>query len=61
MRRALDDDMDGWFEVEERTDYAQQALDEWRKEQRDPAPGVYPVVIDTRGRDRRPGRRDQSV
>lgn len=47
MRHATNDELDGWFEVEERTDYAQQAIDEWRRDQKDPAPGVMPAVVFT--------------
>lgn len=49
MRLATDDDMDGWFEVEERTDYAQAEIDRWREslKGRHPA-GVFPVVVNTR-------------
>ena len=49
MRLATDDDADGWYEVEERTDYAQAAVDQWRDslKGRHP-PGVFPVVVDTR-------------
>jgi hypothetical protein len=52
MRYATDDDNDGWFEVVERTDYAQAAIDQWREGLKGRhVPGVFPVVIDTRGRD----------
>lgn len=51
MRLATDPDMDGHFAVEEGMDYAQAALDQWRAEQKDPQPGVYPVVVNLRARD----------
>lgn len=46
---------DGWFEVEERVDYAQKPLDEWHDEHKGKPvePGTRVVVIDTRGRDER--------
>jgi hypothetical protein len=48
LRIATDPDMDGWFDVEERVDYAQAALDQWRAEQKDPIPGTYPVLVNLR-------------
>ena len=49
-RDALDDDNDGWFEVEEQVDYAQAAIDQWRKDQdgKDVEPGTRLVVVNTR-------------
>ncbi len=47
MRLATDDDMDGWFDVDERTDYAQAAIDEWSRGQKERPPGVFPVVVNT--------------
>lgn len=45
MRLATDPDNDGWFEVEERIDYAQAAIDRWRDSKRgNTDPGAYPVV-----------------
>lgn len=52
MHLATDDDMDGWFEVEERTDYAQAEIDRWRESLKGRhSPGVFPVVVDTRRTD----------
>jgi hypothetical protein len=49
MHAATDPDMDGWYEVDERTDYAQAAIDRWRDSLHGkPEPGVYPVVRDVR-------------
>ena len=49
MRVALDPDMDGWLEVDERVDYAQAAIDRWRESQHGKSePGVFPVVVNTR-------------
>ena len=49
MRHATDPDNDGWFEVTERVDYAQAAIDRWRESQHGKTePGVYPVVHDVR-------------
>lgn len=49
-RDALDPDNDGWFEVEERVDYAQKPLDEWHDEHKGKPvePGTRVVVVDTR-------------
>lgn len=56
MSIATDDDMDGWFEVEDGVDYAQAAIDTWRAGKKNPEPGLYPILIDTR----RPVRPDPS-
>lgn len=49
MRHATDPDMDGWYEVDERVDYAQAAVDRWREAQHGKAePGIFPVVVNTR-------------
>lgn len=48
MRLAADPEMDGWFEVHEQYDFAQAALDRWNREQKDPEPGVYPVVVNVK-------------
>lgn len=55
MRHATDPDADGWYEVDERTDYAQAAVDRWRESNRGKSePGVFPVVVDLRAeRDRK--------
>lgn len=49
-RLALDDDMDGWFEVEQHTDYAQAALDRFRQDRgsSDAEPGARLFVMNTR-------------
>jgi hypothetical protein len=47
MRTALDDEFDGWFEVDERTDHAQAAIDAWREANKKPGHGVFPVVVFT--------------
>lgn len=49
-RDAMDDDNDGWFEAVERVDYAQAALDQWKKDHtdKDVEPGTRVVVVDTR-------------
>jgi hypothetical protein len=53
MRYALDPDNDGWFEVDERVDYAQAAIERWRESMHGKAePGAFPVVVDTRKRQR---------
>jgi hypothetical protein len=50
-RDALDPDNDGYFEVRERMDYAQAALDQFQKDNtsKDTEPGVRPYVVFTRG------------
>lgn len=47
---ALDPENDGYFEVEERVDYAQAPIDRWQRENKgkDTEPGVRLVVVDTR-------------
>lgn len=46
---ALDPESDGWLEVVEVVDYAQAALDRWRKDRREKAePGARTIVVDTR-------------
>lgn len=50
LRLALDDDNGGWFEAEWRTDHAQAAIDQARKEIKDVGPGMFPVVKFTRKR-----------
>lgn len=49
-RDALNDDNDGWFEVEEHQDHAQAALDQWKKDHsdKDVEPGTRLVVVNTR-------------
>jgi hypothetical protein len=46
----MDPDNDGWFEVDERVDYAQAVLDQWHKDNqgKDPEPGTRLFVVDTR-------------
>jgi hypothetical protein len=47
---AMNDDNDGWFEVEEHVDYAQAAVDRWKAEHDsgDVEPGTRLFVVDTR-------------
>lgn len=47
---ALDPAADGWFEIEERVDFAQAALERWKKDadKRELEPGTVPVVRDMR-------------
>lgn len=44
-RAAMDEANEGEFEVEELHDFAQQAIDEWRKDNETPEPGVVPRVV----------------
>ena len=50
-KAALDPDNEGFFEVRERVDYAQAALDQYQKDNasKDAEPGVRPYVVFTRG------------
>lgn len=45
---ALDPESDGWLEVDEKVNFAQAAVDRWRKDTKEPGPGVVPVVVDVR-------------
>jgi hypothetical protein len=45
---AQDPEIDGWYEVEEYEDYVAAALDRWRQESKEPAPGMRARVLDTR-------------
>lgn len=48
LREALDPERDGWYEVDDNTvDYAQAALDEYRKATKNQDPGVRLKVVDT--------------
>lgn len=47
-KRLTEGDYEGYFEVEERQDNAQMALDLWRKKHKNgPAPGMVPTVVFT--------------
>ncbi|MHA7132536.1 hypothetical protein [Oerskovia turbata] len=48
-RTATDDEMDGWFEIDDGTvDHAEAAYQRWQAETKRPEPGVLPRIIDTR-------------
>lgn len=48
-RDALDDDSDGWYEIDDTTiDYSEAALQRWEKDNPNAEPGVIPRVVDTR-------------
>lgn len=47
-KRLTEGDYEGYFEVEERQDNAQMALDLWRKKHKNgPSPGMVPTVVFT--------------
>ncbi len=47
-KRLTEGDYEGYFEVEERQDNAQMAIDLWRKKHKNgPAPGMVPTVVFT--------------
>nr|DAX62004.1 MAG TPA: hypothetical protein [Caudoviricetes sp.] len=55
-KRLTEGDYEGYFEVEERQDNAQMALDLWRKKHKNgPAPGMVPTVVFTGTEDEPPG------
>jgi len=43
--------MDGWFEVDQRINYATAAVERWRKDNPEPEPGTVLMVVDTRDQD----------
>lgn len=48
LREVYDPERDGWYEVDDETvDYSLAALEEYRKNTKDPEPGVQLKVIDT--------------
>ncbi len=48
-RVATDDEMDGWYEVDDTTvDHAEAAFKRWEKDTKHPELGVQPRIIDTR-------------
>lgn len=49
LRDATNDEMDGWYEVDDsRIDHSVAALERWEKETKKPEPGVIPRIVDTR-------------
>lgn len=49
LREATDDEMDGWYEVDDtRVDHSVAALQRWEKDTKKPDPGVIPRIVDTR-------------
>lgn len=48
LREATDDEMDGWYEVDDtRIDHSVAALQRWEKETKKPEPGVIPRIVNT--------------
>lgn len=48
LREVLDPERDGWYEVDDETvDYSLAALEDYRKSNKNPEPGVQLKVVDT--------------